>query len=179
MKKGLLKNNFSKWMAGTALAAGLSVLPMQKAQSQELLAFNDNAKAKTEVTTDKTILMAPHVEHGGSGDAQALSDIHNTVGLYVRGGSDGQAKKAAGLLASAFADRRYTDKPLNIVVVYGDAGGDAETTVYFDGNAEYLMPLADTGKKLDAINEAFVGKFGNDLVLPESVTTASIQTPGM
>lgn len=158
MKKGLLTNNFSKWMAGTALAAGLSVLPM-KAQSQELMAFNAKAKTEEVKKTDKS-LSAPLVREGGAALASGLSSIHNTIAVYIKGGEEGYSKAAADKLAPLFASRDITDHPLNVVLVYGEAGGDKTIGIYYDGTLqEAFGPENLTAEKLDQINDAFYEKY--------------------
>jgi hypothetical protein len=80
--------------------------------------------------------MSPIVKKGDAGMA-AVASNNNRLAIHVTGRNGGNmsAKDYAVALANAFADRRYTDKPMRITVTYNnrDQAGDTFATIYMDG----------------------------------------------
>jgi len=74
-----------------------------------------------------------------------------------RGGRRDLAE-GAKIAAPLFADTRYTDKPINVVFVYGDqdVSKPAEATVYFEGKMTYALDAKDLIRNIDNINELFI-----------------------
>jgi hypothetical protein len=78
----------------------------------------------------------PMVKKGDAGDA-AVASNDDRLAIHVTGrhGASMPTKKYATMLANAFADRKYTDKPMYITVTYSERDEEGETfaTIYMDG----------------------------------------------
>ena len=82
------------------------------------------------------ILKAPVVKKGNAGDA-AVASNDDRLAIHIIGRNDGNMspKKYARMLANAFADRKYTDKPMYITVTYEkrNTAGETQAIIYMDG----------------------------------------------
>ncbi|MAE86204.1 MAG: hypothetical protein CMB80_25950 [Flammeovirgaceae bacterium] len=126
-------------------------------------------------------LNAPVVEPGGDNEAYEASK-GKKLAIHVYGGEQGErsAYENAKILANAFADRRFTDKPMYVTAVYEETGLDQRTgiIIYMDG-VRYSKMVENksirtftprqVGGAIDLIAEDFVDKHGNHLVIPEGV----------
>ncbi|MEO1253535.1 MAG: hypothetical protein AAFY41_01435 [Bacteroidota bacterium] len=164
-------------------AIGLSIIAMtafgDKAFSQSndnLLAFNANAK-KVEANTVASRLNAPVVKPGNHNDVYEASK-GKRLAIHIRGGKQGErsALETAKILANAFADRRFTDKPMYITATYEESGKDQPTgvSIFMDGvryskNGVGGFLPRQVGGAIDIIAEDFVDEHGNHLVIPEGV----------
>lgn len=83
-------------------------------------------------------------------------------------------------MAPTFADMsgEYSDKPHNIVFVFGPAGGKPEAVVYFDRNLRYTVDWEKFGTGVDQVTEDFIiyceKKNLPSLVLPLSYSLRSV-----
>lgn len=84
----------------------------------------------------KTKINAPIIKKGHAGDA-AIASNDDRLAIHIIGRNDGNLppKKYATMLANAFADRKYTDKPMYITVTYEkrDTAGETQAIIYMDG----------------------------------------------
>ncbi|MEQ9230482.1 MAG: hypothetical protein RIF46_07340 [Cyclobacteriaceae bacterium] len=154
-----------------------------------LLAANDDAQAQTKTVafnssaneSSKTVgakaLISPVVQPGSFSDAIDASS-NGRLSIIVYGGTQDErsAMENAKILANAFADRRFTDKPMYITAVHKETGDDVFTTVaiymngvrYSKNNMSTFTPH-QVGGAIDIIAEDFVDEHGNHLVIPEGV----------
>ncbi|RBW59546.1 hypothetical protein DS884_07370 [Tenacibaculum sp. E3R01] len=186
-------NNLQKWnkimnakkQLATLSLIALSAFGTLKAQTSNdnLLAFNDVSKAKTEKTAPAS-MNAPVVKEGNSNTAYMASK-NKRIAIYVFGGTQGErtAAENAKILASAFADRRFTDKPMYITAVHREINEDQPSYVkiFMDGktytknNAATFTPR-QVGGGIDVIAEDFVDDHGNHLIIPERVQPIKVAT---
>ena len=78
------------------------------------------------------ILKAPIVKKGNAGDA-AVASNNDRLAIHIIGRNDGNmpTQKYATMLANAFADRKYTDKPMYITATYEkrDTAGETQAII--------------------------------------------------
>ncbi|MDW3210299.1 MAG: hypothetical protein R8N23_10555 [Reichenbachiella sp.] len=126
-------------------------------------------------------LNAPIVKSGRSNDASEASKA-GKLAIHIYGGEKAErsAEENAKILANAFADRRFTDKPMYITATHEETGEERETlvTIYMDGvryskniNSKIVNAFSprQIGGAIDIIAEEFVDEHGNHLVIPENV----------
>jgi hypothetical protein len=165
-----------KTFAGLALIAATTF--GAKAQSSgNLLAFNDNAKTKTETKAPAKAMNAPMVLSGTSNDAwDASRGKRLSVLVYTGQKSEMSGEEIAKTVANAFADRRFTDKPMYITAVHEKVDDDRlpSVVIFMDGvryskNDVGVFTPRQVGGAIDIIAEDFVSKHGSHLVIPEGV----------
>lgn len=176
--------NAKKKIATLSLIA-LGAFGTLKAQSSNdnLLVFNNASGAKTEVVAPVS-MNAPVVKEGNSKTAYFASE-NKRIAIYVYGGKQAErtAEQNAKILANAFADRRFTDKPMYITAIHRETGENQPTyiRIYMNGktysknNADAFTPR-QVGSGIDVIAEDFVDEHGNHLVIPERVQPVKVAT---
>ncbi len=178
LNKGKAMNALKKTAIGLSMIAMSAFGDKAFSQSNDnLLAFNSEAK-KTEIKATAKPLNAPVVKQGDFNDVYEASK-GKRLAIHVYGGEKGDrsAEENAKILANAFADRRFTDKPMYITATYEESGKDQVTAVaiYMDGvryskaGTSAFLPR-QVGGAIDVIAEEFVDEHGNHLVIPEGVT---------
>jgi len=146
-------------------------------------AANDNGgtepKASSGVESNEGVKAnaAPIVLAGDVGDAIDASR-GDKFAIHISGGelSQKSAKEYAKVLANAFADRRFTDKPMYITVTHEETSKERASLaiVYMDGvrysyNDVATFTPEQVGGAIKIISNDFVDEHGNHLVLPEDV----------
>ena len=171
MKKGgMLSTGF--------LAAVMLLAANDDVQAQNnTLAFNEKSNGTPSASVDTKALIAPVLQPGDPFDARQASH-GKRLAIHVYGGTQDErsALDNAKILANAFADRRFTDKPMYITAVYEETGENKPTTVavymdgvrYSKGGTSTFTPR-QVGGAIDIIAEDFVDENGNHLVIPEGV----------
>ena len=110
--------NAKKKIAILSLIA-LGAFGTLKAQSSNdnLLAFNDASKAKTEITIDNN---EPVLKEGHAGHAQTISIKKSALVIHVSGGKNAKysAEKYAKMLQIMFKDPKRTKNPTTICLFY-------------------------------------------------------------
>lgn len=101
----------------------------------------------------------------------------NGVSIFVYGGKQAErsAKENAKILANAFADTKFTDKPIYITAVHKETDKDQPTVVriymnglkYTKNNANSFTPR-QVGGGIDVIMEDYVKKYGDKLIIKEN-----------
>lgn len=113
--------NLKKKAIGLSLIA-LGAFGTMKAQTSNdnLLAFNDASKEKTEIKADTH---TPVIKTGHAGDAQTISGQKSALVIYISGGTQAKysAEKYAKMLQIMFKDNKRTPNPTDISVVYGES----------------------------------------------------------
>lgn len=139
--------------------------------------LNDDLNSKSGLV-EPTALHAPAVYAGDVDDADDAS-LNKRMAIHVSGGKQGKmsAESYAKILANAFANREFTDKPMYITVTHEETGKDRGTgaVIYMDGvtyryNGISAFTPEQIGGAIDIIAEDFVDKHGMHLVLPENVS---------
>ena len=193
-------NNCSKWnkiMNAKKQIATLSLIALGafgtlKAQSSNdnLLAFNDASKAKTEIVLNND---APVLEEGHSGRAQTISGKKSALVIHVSGGKNAKysAEKYAKMLQIMFKDSKRTKNPTDISVVYEESNRANTYAMVFSNGRRYVRSGGEyaTGNKVYPINE-IVADINNitahhasnkkriAAVTPKSKTTQQIASVG-
>ncbi len=186
-------NNLQKWnkiMNAKTKIATLSLIALAsfgtlKAQSSNdnLLAFNNASKAKTELKTKKAVMNAPVVKQGDAGDA-TLASYDDRLAIHITGRNDANmpTEKYATMLAGAFADRKYTDKPMYITVTYSERDQEGETfaTIYMDGSryktkdGYNVFTPEQIGKAIKTISNTHVTRHGDKHVIKSNTPSTSL-----
>ncbi|MEP2025832.1 MAG: hypothetical protein ABJH98_10675 [Reichenbachiella sp.] len=158
-----------------------------KAQSN-VMAFNDNAKAKTELV-NAAVLNKTTIKPGTLGDAIDASDPVNDYDkgsfvLFVQGPKDGQmtARQMAVMLADAYQDRRLTDFPTYLTVIYSNTGDTKGKVSAFSGGVLYTtedgqtaFTAKDIWNGVKPITKWNVENIGTDDVIPEGLEPAKME----
>ena len=151
----------------------------------QAIAFNGVSGVTNEVVNENN-LTSPVVNKGTVGEAVVASRtgkmaIHIFVGTEGKMSGDAYAK----ILANAFADRKYTDKPMYIKVTHDgpQSGGEGEqkplkegptTAMIFMDGVQYtynnvgVFTPEEIGGAVQIISNDFVAKHGDDLIIPEN-----------
>ena len=113
----------------------------------------------------------------GTETKTAKTSRNNGLSIFVYGGkkSERDAKENAQILANAFADRKFTDKPIYITAVYTETYKEQPTVVriymnglkYTKNNANEFLPR-HVGGGIDVIMEDYVKKYGDKLIIKEN-----------
>ncbi len=149
------------------------------------IAFNGASGVPNEIVNENN-LTNPVANKGTVGEAVAASRngkmaIHIFVGTEGKMSGDAYAK----ILANAFADRKYTDKPMYIKVTHngpqpGEEGeqkplkeGPTTAMIFMDGarysyNGVGVFTPEEIGGAVQIIGNDFVSKHGDDLIIPEN-----------
>ena len=143
-------NNCSKWnkiMNAKKQIATLSLIALGafgtlKAQSSNdnqndnLLAFNDKANPKTEITLNNN---EPVLKEGHSGQAQTISIKKSALVIHVSGGKNAKysAEKYAKMLQIMFKDSKRTKNPTDISVVYEESNRNNTLAIVYSNGRKY------------------------------------------
>lgn len=116
------------------------------------------------------------VKKGDAGDA-AVASNDDRLAIHVTGrhGASMPTKKYATMLANAFADRKYTDKPMYITVTYSERDEEGETfaTIYMDGGryrtkeGYNVFTPEQIGAAIKIISNIHVVRHGNKHVIKD------------
>lgn len=123
-------------------------------------------------------IKAPIVKKGDAGDA-TFASYNDRLAIHIIGRNDGKMppKKYATMLANAFADPKYTDKPMYITVTYEkrDTAGETQAVIYMDGG-DYktkegynIFTPEQIGQAIKTISNIHVVKHGDKHVIKEAV----------
>ena len=176
-----------KTFVGAGILA-LGVFGSMNANAQtngKAIAFNGASGADKEVVNENN-LTNPIVSKGTVGEAVAASR-NGKMAIHVFVGTEGKmsGEEYAKILANAFADRKYTNKPMYIKVTHNDPkegevndgsrhkDGPTIAVIFMDGaqwsykNVDVFTP-EEIGGAVQIIGNDFVEKHGDDLVIPES-----------
>jgi len=127
--------------------------------------------------TTKAAMNAPAVKAGSVIDAENASENGRlAIHIYGAKGSKMSAEQYAKTLANAFADRKYTDKPMYITVTHeeNDKFPRTAAVIFMNGN-DYFKNGTGTftpeqiGGAIQIITSDFVAKHGSALIIPENV----------
>lgn len=119
-------------------------------------------------------ISAPVVKKGDAGDA-TLASYNDRLAIHIIGRNDGNMspRKYATMLANAFADMKYTDKPMYITVTYEkrDTAGETQAIIYMDGS-DYktkegynVFTPEQIGQAIKTISNIHVVKHGDKHVI--------------
>ena len=129
--------NAKKQIATLSLIA-LGAFGTLKAQSSNdnLLAFNDASKVKTEITVDNN---EPVLKEGHSGQAQSISGKKSALVIHVSGGKNAKysAEKYAKMLQIMFKDSKRTKNPTDISVVYEESNRNNTFAIVYSNGYKY------------------------------------------
>jgi hypothetical protein len=140
-----IKNNlkWNKIMNAKKQIATLSLIALGafgtlKAQSSNdnLLAFNDASKAKTEIVLNNN---EPVLKEGHSGQAQTISIKKSALVIHVSGGKNAKysAEKYAKMLQVMFKDSKRTKNPTDISFVYEESNRANTYAMVFSNGRRY------------------------------------------
>ncbi|KYG79359.1 hypothetical protein AWW67_13370 [Roseivirga seohaensis] len=178
----------AKKIATGIAALGLIFTLNAKAQdtaNDNRVAFNDaSGKSKVEAAK-KQVMNSPVIFEGDAGDA-TLASYDKKMAIHIIGRNEGKmsAEEYAKLLANAFADRKFTDKPMYITVTYEERDEDGKTlaSIYMDGlsyktkegyNLFTPEQIGGAGA-IQAIGNIFVERHGDQNVLKDGVSPTLI-----
>jgi hypothetical protein len=129
--------NAKKQIATLSLIA-LGAFGTLKAQSSNdnLLAFNDASKAKTEIVLNNN---EPVLKEGHSGQAQTISIKKSALVIHVSGGKNAKysAEKYAKMLQVMFKDSKRTKNPTDISFVYEESNRANTYAMVFSNGRRY------------------------------------------
>lgn len=157
----------------------------QNTANDNRVAFNDaSGKSKVEAAKQQ-VVNSPVMFEGSAGDA-ALASNHKKLAIHIIGRNEGKmpAEEYAKILANAFADRKFTDKPMYITVTYeqGDVPGNTVAAIFMDGvryktkegyNLFTPEQIGGAGA-IQTLGNIFVEKHGDKNVLKEGISPTLI-----
>tara|TARA_R110000796_G_scaffold96719_1_gene203208 strand:- start:670955 stop:671512 length:558 start_codon:yes stop_codon:yes gene_type:complete len=175
------------------IATGLAALGLifslnanaQNTANDNRVAFNDaSGKSKVEAAKQQ-VINSPVIFEGDAGDA-TLASYSKRLSIHIIGRNEGKmsAEEYSKILANAFADRKFTDKPMYITVTYEERDEDGKTlaSIYMDGlsyktkegyNLFTPEQIGGAGA-IQAIGNIFVERHGDKNVLKDGVSPTLI-----
>ena len=131
---------------------------------------------------NKAILKVSVVKKGDAGHA-AVASFDDRLSIHIIGRNDGKMspKEYATMLAGAFADRKYTDKPMYITVTYEkrDKSGETRAIIFMDGISdktkegyEFFTP-EQIGASIKTITHIHVARHGDKHVIKSKVSNTN------
>lgn len=129
--------NAKKQIATLSLIA-LGAFGTLKAQTSNdnLLAFNDASKAKTEIVLNNN---EPILKEGHSGQARTISGKKSALVIHVSGGKNAKysAEKYAKMLQIMFKDSKRTKNPTDISVLYEESNRNNTLAIVYSNGRKY------------------------------------------
>ncbi len=129
--------NAKKQIATLSLIA-LGTFGTLKAQTSNdnLLAFNNKANPKTEITLNNN---EPVLKEGHSGQAQTISGKKSALVIHVSGGKNAKysAEKYAKMLQIMFKDSKRTKNPTDISVLYEESNRNNTLAIVYSNGRKY------------------------------------------